>query len=351
MNNQVELNVELQNKAAAISKEANLNQSGALSIGKLRTIMDASVNRQQSQGLNLPPDYSVSNALTAAFLRLQTVESRSHVPALQCCTPNSIIQSLMNMVTQGLSPAKDQCYFIVYGHELQMRRSYFGTVAALLRLNNIKDVDAQVIYEGDRVTTTVDEHGHLVLDTKNTSLDWTNQDNEMLGAYAVVTTSDGVDHLTIMTAKQIKVSWSQAQTDKVQKKFGSEMAKRTVLNRAAKLYVNTSDDSDLLTGAINDTTSNEFDDDERRDVTPEGHEDQTQAIIDKIGSNTTEEDKKPEKAPDNKNNDESKVTGKKHSGGDKHDDSSEDEEYPVVDGQTDLFDPETVKPKAAADAE
>lgn len=350
MNNQVELNVELQNKAAAISKEANLNQSGALSIGKLRTIMDASVNRQQSQGLNLPPDYSVSNALTAAFLRLQTVESRSHVPALQCCTPNSIIQSLMNMVTQGLSPAKDQCYFIVYGHELQMRRSYFGTVAALLRLNNIKDVDAQVIYEGDRVTTTVDEHGHLVLDTKNTSLDWTNQDNEMLGAYAVITTSDGVDHLTIMTAKQIKVSWSQAQTDKVQKKFGSEMAKRTVLNRAAKLYVNTSDDSDLLTGAINDTTSNEFEDDERRDVTPGSHEDQTQAIIDKIGNNTLKKDNTPEKAPDNGNNDKSKVTGDKQSGGDKRDDSSENEEYPVADGQTELFESGTIAPKTEADA-
>ena len=45
------------------------------------------------------------------------------------------------------------------------------------------------------------------------------------------------------------------------------MAKRTVLNRAAKMFINTSDDSDLLTGAINDTTSNEYDD-ERRDVTP-----------------------------------------------------------------------------------
>lgn len=330
MNNQVELNVELQNKAAAISKEANLNQSGALSIGKLRTIMDASVNRQQSQGLNLPPDYSVSNALTAAFLRLQTVESRSHVPALQCCTPNSIIQSLMNMVTQGLSPAKDQCYFIVYGHELQMRRSYFGTVAALLRLNNIKDVDAQVIYEGDRVTTTVDEHGHLVLDTKNTSLDWTNQDNEMLGAYAVVTTSDGVDHLTIMTAKQIKVSWSQAQTDKVQKKFGSEMAKRTVLNRAAKLYVNTSDDSDLLTGAINNTTSNEFDDDERRDVTPaaENKQQTTAELLE--GFKKSQEDK---------------AKGAKDNGN-----SNEEPSEDVADGQTDLFNEEAGKSTDKADA-
>ena len=36
------------------------------------------------------------------------------------------------------------------------------------------------------------------------------------------------------------------------------------------MYINTSDDSDLLTDAINRTTSNEFDDDNeiRKDVTP-----------------------------------------------------------------------------------
>ena len=173
----------------------------------------------------------------------------------------------MDMVVQGLSPAKDQCYFIAYGNELQLRRSYFGTAAALLRLENITDVDAQVIYEGDQVNTSIDRHGHLVLDTENTHLDWTNQDNELIGAYAIITTADGVDHLTIMTEKQIKVSWNQSKTHDVQNKFGSEMAKRTVLNRAGKMFINTSDDSDLLTGAINDTTSNEYDD-ERRDVTP-----------------------------------------------------------------------------------
>lgn len=326
MTNRVALDVKLQDKAKKISKEVNLNQPGSATIGKLRTLIDASVNRQQSQGLDLPDNYSSSNALTQAFLKLQTVESRSKVPALQCCTPNSIVQSLMNMVVQGLSPAKNQCYFIVYGNELQMQRSYFGTVTSLLRLSNITDVDAQVIYEGDTVSTTVDEHGHLVLDTKNTHLDWTNQDNAMLGAYAIITTSDGIDHLTIMTTKQIKVSWSQSKTDKVQKKFGSEMAKRTVLNRAAKLYVNTSDDSDLLTGAINETTSNEYDD-ERRDVTPKDNEEvsEAQALINSY-----------EEAEKEKSNE---VTEKKAEKGDEKDASEN-----IKQGQTGLFEDGTIKP-------
>ncbi|MGO0053923.1 recombinase RecT, partial [Streptococcus suis] len=41
--------------------------------------------------------------------------------------------------------------------------------------------------------------------------------------------------------------------------FPQEMAKRTVINRAAKQFFNTSDDSDILIEAVNRTTENEFD--------------------------------------------------------------------------------------------
>lgn len=295
MTNHVAINQELQAKAANILDGVNINQTGALAAGQLRTVIDARINKQQNQGLDLPANYSVPNALTQALLKLQSVKTKSKKPVLQACTPTSIIQSLMDMVVQGLSPAKDQCYFIAYGNELQLRRSYFGTAAALLRLENITDVDAQVIYEGDQVNTSIDRHGHLVLDTENTHLDWTNQDNELIGAYAIITTADGVDHLTIMTKKQIKVSWNQSKTHDVQNKFGSEMAKRTVLNRAGKMFINTSDDSDLLTGAINDTTSNEYDD-ERRDVTPVEEERKPQHSAMDILTNSNQKEEKSSKA-------------------------------------------------------
>lgn len=46
------------------------------------------------------------------------------------------------------------------------------------------------------------------------------------------------------------------------------MAKRTVINRAAKALINTSNDNDLLVQAAKDTLENEFDND-RKDVTPQ----------------------------------------------------------------------------------
>lgn len=331
MNNHVAINQELQAKAANILDGVNINQTGALAAGQLRTVIDARINKQQNQGLDLPANYSVPNALTQALLKLQSVKTKSKKPVLQACTSTSIIQSLMDMVVQGLSPAKDQCYFIAYGNELQLRRSYFGTAAALLRLENITDVDAQVIYEGDQVNTSIDRHGHLVLDTENTHLDWTNQDNELIGAYAIITTADGVDHLTIMTEKQIKVSWNQSKTHDVQNKFGSEMAKRTVLNRAGKMFINTSDDSDLLTGAINDTTSNEYDD-ERRDVTPV--EDEKQSTDELLEGFQKSQEAKAKGVSNNGNSNDGK------------EESSEE----VADGQTELFNAGTIKPADEADS-
>src|SRR5699024_7803077 len=60
----------------------------------------------------------------------------------------------------------------------------------------------------------------------------------------------------------------QARTTNVHKKFPEEMAKRTVINRAAKNIINTSSDDDNLIAAINGTTANEFGDDPK-DVTPQ----------------------------------------------------------------------------------
>ncbi|EFV98103.1 hypothetical protein HMPREF9171_0346 [Streptococcus agalactiae ATCC 13813] len=48
------------------------------------------------------------------------------------------------------------------------------------------------------------------------------------------------------------------------------MAKRTVINRAAKQFFNTSDDNDLFVDAVNRTTENEYDNDRQvKDVTPQ----------------------------------------------------------------------------------
>lgn len=236
--------------------------------------INKNLGRLQEDGLQLPPHYNASNALKSAFFAMQEVKDSKNNPALKVCSRESIANALLDMVVQGLSPAKTQCYFIVYGTQLKLMRSYFGTQAVLKRLSNVKDIWANVIFDGDVFDYEVAGGREKLLkhETK-----FTNRDNAILGAYAVVKTSEDEEILTVMTKKEIDVSWGQAKTKNVQNKFPQEMAKRTVINRAAKAFVNTSDDSDLLADAINRSTENEYDN-ERKDVTPE---EEAQQQIDK----------------------------------------------------------------------
>lgn len=293
---------------------------------KLTDVVLKRINDMKTtQELSLPKNYNASNALNSAFLALQKVKDRSNRPALQVCSRDSIVKSLLDMTLQGLSPAKEQCYFIVYGNELQMQRSYFGTVAAVKRLDGVKKVRAEVVHEGDEFEIGSDEDMELVV--KKFTPKFENQDKPIIGAFALIKTDEGNSY-TVMTKAEIDKSWAQTRqkNNKVQQNFGQEMAKRTVLNRAAKMFINTSDDSDLLTGAINDTTTNEFDD-EPRDVTPEQEEGtSTQALLD--GFNNSRQEKQIPAQEVNK-----------------HDDDK-------ADGQTELFNNGTITPKAPeADAE
>lgn len=221
----------------------------------------------QSEGLALPPNYSHSNALKSAFFKLQEVKDKSGRPALEVCTKESIANALLDMVVQGLSPAKTQCYFVVYGTQLQMLRSYFGTQAVLKRLNGVNDIWANVIYKDD-VFEYENDRGREKLISHKTAFE--NRDKDVIGAYAVIQTADGEEIMTAMTRKEIETSWGQSKTGQaVHKKFPGEMAKRTVINRAAKAFINTSDDSDLLIEAINNTTENEYEDRPIKEINPQ----------------------------------------------------------------------------------
>lgn len=236
---------------------------------------------KEEQELSLPVNYNAANALNSAYLALQKVKTRNGKNALEACTPTSISKALLDMTLQGLSPAKDQCYFIAYGNELQMQRSYFGTVAAVKRLDGVQKVRAEVVHQDDEFEIGSNDDMELIV--KKFVPKFENQDKPIIGAFALIKTDEGNSY-TVMTKKEIDQSWSQTRqkNNRVQKDFSQEMAKRTVLNRAAKMFINTSDDSDLLTGAINDTTANEFDDEARKDVTPAEENSKAELLVNKF---------------------------------------------------------------------
>ncbi|MGT2923433.1 recombinase RecT [Streptococcus canis] len=232
---------------------------------------------KDSDGLMIAPKYSVSNALSSAYHALKN-------GGLLNKDQDSIYNALFDMVTQGLSPAKNQCYFVPYGNTVKLTRSYFGTMKVVKQLPEVKDIYAEVIYKGDDFKIK-NENGRKVFVSHDT--DWMNADNEIVGAYCIIEKEDGEKILTVMTKKEIDKSWAQSKNGNVQKNFPQEMAKRTVINRAAKQFFNTSDDNDLFVDAVNRTTENEYDNDRQvKDVTPQ----ETNSLDDLIGHQNENKD-------------------------------------------------------------
>ncbi|MBB6696270.1 recombinase RecT [Clostridium algidicarnis] len=232
-----------------------------------RNITDKVLSRVKSlEGkgeLKVPGNYSPENALKSAYLILSETMDRDKKPVLQSCSEASIANALLDMTIQGLSPSKKQCYFIPYGGKLQLSRSYLGTVAVTKRLKGVKDVKAYCIYEGDEFDQEYDISTATLKITKFNPKFENIDINKIKGAFAVVLGEDGPIHTEVMNINQIKKAWGQGAAkgnSGAHNNFADEMAKKTVINRACKMFANTSDDSDLLIEAFNNSDEKTYDD-------------------------------------------------------------------------------------------
>lgn len=260
-------------KQRAIAKIAEQEAKNQVAV-KERNVTDAVLARIQDMmagnQIVMPPDYSPENALKSAWVELQKVEDRNHNKALEVCTKTSVMNSLLDMVVQGLSPAKKQCYFIVYGKELQLSRSYAGSVAVAKRFSEVKNISAQCVFEDDEFDYMMDVLTGGIKITKHLQKIENRDVKKIRAAYAVVTKKDGSEPYTeLMSMDEIRAAWNQGATkgaSPAHRNFTQEMAKKTVINRAAKLFINTSSDNDILVSAYNNTTESDYMHDEAETV-------------------------------------------------------------------------------------
>ena len=241
--------MEKKDEKTSIQKFGNISEQVLLRIEQF----------QKDGSMILPKNYSVENHMKSAWLVLQEVEDKEHHKALEICTKESIANSLLDMVLQGLSVSKKQGYFIVYGNKLIFQRSYFGTIALAKRAGGmVSEPVANVIYDGDDFLYEIDPKTAKVSIIKH-SQKLENIDNSKIkGAYALVTLADGTTQVTIMSMQQIRAAWEQGTmkgNSPAHKNFAEEMAKKTVIGRACKAIINSSDDAWLYDGKEDDADS------------------------------------------------------------------------------------------------
>lgn len=234
------------------------NKNNELALLK-NDVVDVVANRiaamQNNGEIFFPENYSPENALKAAWLELQNIKDKNNIPAILSCTKDSIANSLLSMVVQGLNPIKKQCYFIPYGNQLTLQRSYLGTIYVTKSVRpEVEDIFADVVYEADefeyakqRGRTVIVKHIQKLANIDNTRI---------VCAYATALYKDGHEESLIMTMQQLKQAWKQSRNNPIDDsgkikantahgRFTEEMSKKTVINRLCKTLLNTTDDSNL----------------------------------------------------------------------------------------------------------
>ena len=237
---------------------------------------------QQQGTVSFPRNYSVGNALKAAYLIYQN-DSK-----LQKCTNASVANALLDMCIGGLNPSKNQCYFLPMGDQCTLMTSYFGKQTMVKRIKGVIDVRSDVIYKDTCYELTLDVYGND--DIKITGpcpLDKRKSEN-IIGAWARIILDPevwGVETYTaIMTLEDIQNAWSMGSAygkSKAHQKFMGEMAKKSAINRCIKNFINTRDDQDILIDTLNRVTSYEYSEpDVYDDVQYQVREEQASQVID-----------------------------------------------------------------------
>ena len=227
-----------ENTAVAETKEA---ESRELVAKDFTEGMVVKIKQKEKFGLTFPKDYNYTNEFMSAMLILQDTVDMNKKPVLQSCTRASIENALVEMVTSGLSMQKKQCYPVAYGGKLQCQKSVYGNTC-IARRYGLKDITAEVIYEGDTFEYEIVNGKKKVITHKQ---DFENIDNDKVkGAYAIATMDDGSVLTEVMNIKQIKQAWKQGYGYKengngTHQKFTDQMAMKTVKNRLLKQINNT----------------------------------------------------------------------------------------------------------------
>lgn len=203
--------------------------------------MVVKIKQKEKFGLTFPKDYNYTNEFMSAMLILQDTVDMNKKPVLQSCTRASIENALVEMVTNGLSMQKKQCYPVAYGGKLQCQKSVYGNTC-IARRYGLKDITAEIIYEGDTFEYEIVNGKKSIVTHKQ---DFENIDNDKVkGAYAIATMDGGSVLTEVMNIKQIKQAWKQGYGYKengngTHQKFTDQMAMKTVKNRLLKQINNT----------------------------------------------------------------------------------------------------------------
>ncbi|MCK5601319.1 recombinase RecT [Candidatus Pacearchaeota archaeon] len=154
---------------------------------------------------------------------------------MQKMSPDSVFDAVVNVASIGLSlnPATKLAYLVPRDGRACLDISYLGLYQLAIDGGEIKHVKAELVYEGDTFTFNgVDEKPEHSYDP---FMDYKDR-GKLRGAYCLAMLTNGTYKVEFMPAIEIYKVKASAKTRKVWDAWFEEMAKKTVIKRAAKMW-------------------------------------------------------------------------------------------------------------------
>lgn len=189
------------------------------------------------------------------FATTLSLASKQQPKFLQC-TEESIVTSMMACVQLDLLPNTPEqlAYLIPYnskgGMILQFQVGYKGLIRLAQRSNQIKSMAVELVFEGDKFKVKLGTNRQLVHEP-NFDVDRTDY-SLVTHAYCTAVLTNGEKVFEVVTRKEldkIKNSSKAQSPDSPWNTWPAEMAKKSVIKRAAKLLPSSSEDNRLVVAA------------------------------------------------------------------------------------------------------
>jgi recombination protein RecT len=154
-------------------------------------------------------------------------------PALAQCSPASVIKAMLRSAELGLEPDGGKLYFIPRSNEVTVQIGYQGYIELARRTGQIASIEANLVYESDDFTIAY----HLDSKFEHRPNLRRTADDKVLGVYAYAKLTTGERLFTWMAYADVEhVRRTSSGNSATWQKHWGEMAKKTVIKRAAKMW-------------------------------------------------------------------------------------------------------------------
>lgn len=165
-------------------------------------------------------------------------------PDLASCSQESVFNSLMKCAQDGLMPDNKEAALVKFGSTAQYMPMVYGLIKRMRNSGEVSSVNAHIVYEHDEFQFEIVDG----TETFRHKPKLIGERGQIILAYCIVKLKDGSIHVETMTKNEIdKVrAVSKSKDGPAWKNWYDEMAKKTVIHRAAKRVPTSSDIERLI---------------------------------------------------------------------------------------------------------